>query len=90
MNERLIAWQTSEAPKNSLVSQRLCEMQGLTSVVIATICSKLRQSYAIKPQLLGWTREIQLNTTCLSIHYYNKMEQGSKDITRLEFENITV
>jgi hypothetical protein len=48
-----MVWQTSDAPKNALVYQRLCKMQGLTSVVIATIYSRIRQSYAIKLQLLG-------------------------------------
>jgi hypothetical protein len=43
----------SDAPRNALVYQCLCEMQDLTSVVIATIYSKIQQSYAIKLQLLG-------------------------------------
>jgi hypothetical protein len=51
VDKHLIAWQTMDTPKNTLVSQRLCEMQCLASVVIATIRSKIQQSYAIK--LLG-------------------------------------
>jgi hypothetical protein len=40
VDKHLIAWQTMDAPKNTLVSQRLYEMQVLASVVIATIHSK--------------------------------------------------
>jgi hypothetical protein len=52
-NEHLVVWQMSDAPRNALVFQCLSEMQGLTSVVIAMICSRIWQSYAIKLQLLG-------------------------------------
>jgi hypothetical protein len=53
MNEHLMVWQTSDAPKNALVYQRLCKMQGLTSVIIAMIYPRIWQSYAIKLQFLG-------------------------------------
>jgi hypothetical protein len=53
VDKHLIAWQTMDVPKNTLVSQRLCEMQVLASVVIATIHSKFGNHTQYKFQHLG-------------------------------------
>jgi hypothetical protein len=53
VDKHLIAWQTMDAPKNTLVSQRLCEMHVLASVVIATIHSKFGNHTQYKFQHLG-------------------------------------
>jgi hypothetical protein len=53
VDKHLIAWQMMDTPKNTLVSQRLCEMQVLESMVIATIHSKFGNHTQYKFQHLG-------------------------------------
>jgi hypothetical protein len=53
VDKHLIAWQMMDAPKNTLFSQRLCEVQVLASVVIAMIHSKFGNHMQHKFQHLG-------------------------------------
>jgi hypothetical protein len=56
------------------------KMQDLTSVIIVMIYLRIWQSYAIQLQLLGELANLNLKHTCLSIHYYNKMERGPRTL----------
>jgi hypothetical protein len=76
---------TSDAFRNALVYQRFSSGKAkLTSVVICNGVSKDLVSIRKKVSNLN-DKQILLKATCLSILYYNMIEQGSRTL-QLEFE----
>jgi hypothetical protein len=76
---------TSDASRNALVYQRFSGGNAkLTSVVICNGLTKDLVSIRKKVSNLN-DKRILLKATCLSILYYNTIEQGSRTL-QLEFE----